>query len=269
MLLYSFLDSSMRVYHNFDEHFVPFGMHTHITAELYCLLQGEGVYRIEGSHYQMHPGDILLMRPGEAHHMQANPNIPYERMYINFDPKLLEALDPDGKLMKPFYDRKAGLFNHFPANPAYTPYLKGLLDPNGSRATALANLILLLQKLCETFEQTRHTTPQPQSAEYRIIRYINHNLEKDLSVQTLCNIFYISRSQLNRRFMDATNTPVGRYIMIKRMLLARRLLMEGQKATEIFTQCGYSDYSAFYRAYKNYYGYSPNRQIPEEAFAEL
>ena len=98
----------------------------------------------------------------------------------------------------------------------------------------------------------------------RIIRYINHNLEKDLSVQALCDQFYVSRSQLNRRFMDATNVPVGRYVTVKRMLLARQLLTQGKKATEVFSQCGYKDYSAFYRAYKSYYGSSPNQGISEE-----
>lgn len=268
MLMYRFRDVSINVYHAFDEHFAPFGMHTHMTAEVYCLLQGRGVYRIEGNHYEMNPGDILLIRPGESHHMQADPNIPYERMYINFEPQLLDTIDPEKKLLKPFYDRKAGTLNHFPADSAYTPYLKGLLDPNGSRATVLANLILLMQKLADTFEQSRHIAFQPQSTEYRIIRYINHNLEKDLSVQTLCDLFYVSRSQLKRRILEATNIPVGRYVMTKRMLLARQLLIQGQKATEIYTQCGYKDYSAFYRAYKSFFGCSPNQQIPEEAFPE-
>ena len=144
----------------------------------------------------------------------------------------------------------------------------GLLDPDGNRATVLANLILLMQKLGNVFEQRKHDTLQTQSTEHQIIQYINHNLEKDLSVQMLCNLFYISCSQLKRRFLKATNVPVGRYVMIKRMLLAQHLLIQGQKATEIFTQCGYNDYSAFYRAYKNYFGYSPNQQIPEEPFPE-
>lgn len=268
MLLYSFCDTSMDVYHTFDEHFTPFSMHTHMTAEVYCLLQGRGIYRIEGNQYELNPGDILLMRPGEAHHMQADPNVPYERMYINFDPQLLDAIDPEKKLLKPFYDRKSGVLNHFPADPAYTPYLKGLLDPNGSRATVLANLILLLQKLGDRFEQNRHITFQPQSIEYRILQYINHNLEKDLSAQTLCNLFYVSRSQLKRRILEATNAPIGHYVMVKRMLLAQELLNQKQKATEIFPQCGYKDYSAFYRAYKSYFGYSPNQQIPKERLSK-
>ena len=268
MLLFRFRDTSINVHHTFDEHFAPFGMHTHMTAELYCMLQGKGVYRIEGNHYELSPGDILLMRPGEAHHMQADPNVPYERMYVDFDPRILEALDPDNKLLRPFYDRKAGTLNHFLADPAYMPYLKGMLDPNGNRATVVANLILLLQKLGDTFEQNRHMALQPQSLEYKVIRYINHNLEKDLSVQALCDVFFISRSQLNRRFMDATNVSVGRYVIVKRMLLAHQLLAQGQKATEIFSQCGYKDYSAFYRAYKSYYGYSPNHMLPDEQISE-
>lgn len=268
MLLYNFRDASISVYHAFDEHFTSLEMHTHMTAEVYCLLQGRVLYRIEGNHYEMNPGDILLIRPDEAHHMQSHLDAPYERICINFDMQLFDTIDPEKKLLRPFFDRNAGTLNYFPADSAYTPYLKGLMDPNGNRATALANLILLMQKLGDAFEQIRHIALEPQSIEYRIIQYINHNLEKDLSLQMLCNHFYISCSQLKRLLGDATAIPVGRYIMIKRMLLARRLIIQGQKATKIYTKCGYKDYSAFYRAYKSYFGCSPTQQIPKEPFSE-
>jgi methylphosphotriester-DNA--protein-cysteine methyltransferase len=37
----------------------------------------------------------------------------------------------------------------------------------------------------------------------------------------------------------------------------RELLRQGKKPTEVFSSCGYQDYSTFYRAYLQFFGYSP------------
>ena len=47
---------------------------------------------------------------------------------------------------------------------------------------------------------------------------------------------------------------------------ARIATVLGAKPTEIYTKCGFSDYSAFYRAYKNQFGYPPSENVtPERA----
>ncbi len=122
----------------------------------------------------------------------------------------------------------------------------------------LAELILLLQQIGSLFEQD--TNALPDTVEYQMIRYINKNLEQPLSIQELCDRFYLSRAQLCRRFQKATGTSVGRYVTAKRMLLAREQILEGKKPTELYTACGYRDYSTFYRAYCQTFGHSPREE---------
>jgi AraC-like DNA-binding protein len=50
---------------------------------------------------------------------------------------------------------------------------------------------------------------------------------------------------------------VYRYIMIKRLLMARQLLAAGEPAGQVCANCGFSDYTSFYRAFKTEYGISP------------
>ena len=38
---------------------------------------------------------------------------------------------------------------------------------------------------------------------------------------------------------------------------ARQLILSGAAPTKVFAQCGFSDYSAFYRAYRKEFGISP------------
>ena len=60
-------------------------MHTHETAELYYFIAGKTVFHIEGTEYVPERGDILFIRPAEAHYTAVDNNYPYERAVINFD----------------------------------------------------------------------------------------------------------------------------------------------------------------------------------------
>ena len=258
MILFEHKEPLFSIIHAKDDTIPSYPMHTHSWAELFCILKGSTLYYIEGNTYSLSDGDILLIRPAEAHHVVAKP-VPYERLYINFDIRLFDKLDPENRLMTPFFDRRAGSRNHYSADPACTQLLLAMTDPDGSRVTMLANLVLVLQKLCRRFGQMSATEKLPDSVEYRMLHYINQNLHRELSVQMLCDKFFLSRAQLCRRFHAVSGTSVGRYITAKRMLLARELLRQGQKPTDIFSTCGYRDYTTFYRAYTSYFGHSPRQ----------
>ena len=236
-----------------------FFMHTHTYAELYCFLGGKATFHVEGTAYPLQPGDILLMRPAESHYVQLDPGVPYERIIMNFDPGILTVLDPENRLGQLFFGHKAGKQNHYrPTDDRCLQYLQRMVTPaTEQRLTILGNLILLLLQLAQQAPETRSPGDDPDTLEYRLIRYINKNLDADLSLQALCDRFFISRTQLCQRFRQATGASVGNYISVKRLILARQLLLQDQKPTEIFSLCGYKDYSSFYRAYTAYFGHSP------------
>lgn len=249
--------------------FTSFKMHTHTTAELFYFVAGRAVYHIEGSSYELQPGDILLMRPSEAHYIEQDASLPYERICLNFEPEILEALDPENTLLRPYYDREAGKRNHYRTAGTDSEICRGYLESilkAEDRLKAIANLILLLQHLGVIFAKSSQPGAQPDTLEYRIVSYINRNLDKELSVQELCDRFFISKAQLCRRFKKITGTSVGKYITAKRLIAAQNLLRQGKKPTEVYGACGYQDYSTFYRAYVQYFGYSPkDQQWQEEA----
>lgn len=258
-LLFYFKEPMITVTHTRDEEPGLFQMHTHTFAELYCFLSGKGTYHVEGSHYPLRPGDIMLMRPGEAHFIEVDPSVPYERICIIFNINLFAHLDPESKLLAPYFERAAGIYNHYPASSTASQLLKNLLREGGTLATITANLILLLQHLCVEFGQKPQLEKAKSSVEYQIIGHINRHLDEDLSINELCERYFLSRAQLCRRFKKATGTSIGKYITAKRLIQARQLILQGQKPTDVYTACGYGDYATFYRAYKSYFGHSPKR----------
>lgn len=239
-------------------------IHTHTSAELFCFVSGKAVYHVEGSEYPLTPGDILLMRPTEAHFIETDEGYDYDRIVVNFDPGILHSIDPENTLTRPLFDRKAGKRNHYPSadfdSDRYLQYLQNMLSADADRLTALANLILLLKEICVVFDRASHRPAQPDTVEYQIIRYINMNLDKELTLKELSEKFFLSRAQLCMRFKAVTGISVAKYISRKRLILARQRILQGQKPTDIFPECGYHDYSTFYRAYIRFFGHSPKQE---------
>jgi AraC-like DNA-binding protein len=267
MRLFCFNEQDIHLSHARDE--TPskskFNMHTHAHTELYCFVSGAAEFYVEGTTYSLEPGDILLMRPGEAHYVLVDERTPYERFSIHFDAGIFNYLDPEHVLTQAFFQRKAGLHNRYRMGSSGIDAMKRM-TAQSNRLHILGNMILLLQTISEAFSAQQEQPSAQDSLETRVIRYINRNLEKDLSLQKLCDRFYVSRTQLCRMFRQATGTSIGRYVTGKRLLQARELLLQGIKPTEVYAICGYGDYSTFFRAYSRLFGHSP-RQEQEGSYA--
>ena len=60
-----------------------------------------------------------------------------------------------------------------------------------------------------------------------------------------------------RLFKAQTGETVHAYIRQKRLLYAARLIREGEPANRAASEAGFTDYSAFYRAFRQSFGVSP------------
>lgn len=239
-----------------------FRMHSHEFCELYCFLSGGGVFRIEGNEYPLEPWDILVMRPNEAHYIEPDEFQPYERLSVHFRKSMLDRIDPDGALTTAFFDRAPGQRNLFRREDfqdgGYRMFIEMLTQPAPNRrAQILSGLVPLLNDLSGAMARRGGGHVQADTQMSRIVRYINRNLSEQLTLDMLCEQFFISKPQLCRAFKRATGATVGEYIAVKRMLSARELLRSGVPPTKVCGDVGCGDYSTFYRAYRKYFGVNP------------
>ncbi|MBQ2287027.1 MAG: AraC family transcriptional regulator [Clostridia bacterium] len=261
---YEYKDSNLFAHYTCTERPNPesFYMHTHENYELYCFFDGVGTYKIEGNDYPLKPGDILIMRPAEAHYIQLKPNHPYKRFAIHFNPSLFGEVDKFGELTVPFTDRSAGKKNLYRSsdfrNLSYRTYVQSFTEiSNNRRLQLVTNLLPLLNEIAYAFE-TKKDDETDTSLDFKIVSYINSHLTENLSLDSVCSEFHISKPQLCRIFKSATGSTVWDYVTVKRLVYARELLKSGVSATSACTGCGFNDYSVFYRAYKRKYGVSPS-----------
>ncbi|MCP4311925.1 MAG: helix-turn-helix domain-containing protein [Bacteroidetes bacterium] len=88
--------------------------------------------------------------------------------------------------------------------------------------------------------------------------YIEKNFEEKLNVESLANLFSISRRNFVRRFKKATtNTPLE-YIQRVKIEAAKKSLESSTKnVNEVMWQVGYNDTKAFRNVFRKYTGLSP------------
>lgn len=259
-------DEYLFVHHTLDKHPLPgnFPMHAHEHMEIFYFLSGCGTYLIEGTQYDLCAGDVLIMRRAEAHKLLIRSDEPYDRIAIHFSPQLLASLDPEGVLLRPFLNRPLGGMNRVTMavgrHAAHLLQLDSLQDsPYQTKLRIVSCLLPLLCELSDSFSANTADVAGAgeQSLAVRLTAYINDHLYENISLESLCQIFFLSRSQINRIFTNATGTSIWRYVTIKRLLAARAMIRDHEPAGEVCNRCGFNDYSAFYRAYKAHFGCSP------------
>lgn len=91
------------------------------------------------------------------------------------------------------------------------------------------------------------------------LSYINENLTRELNIDDMAAMCYISRYHFMRLFKAQTGCTVHNYIRQKRLVLAARLIREGMSASAAAAECGFSDYSAFHRAFTKTFCISPGK----------
>jgi mannose-6-phosphate isomerase-like protein (cupin superfamily) len=61
----------------------PEGHHVHTVPELFCILQGSGLVEIDGVTTPFEAGDILLVEPGEDHHLISGGEVPLVSVWMH------------------------------------------------------------------------------------------------------------------------------------------------------------------------------------------
>ncbi len=252
----------------------PFYMHIHDQCEILYFIRGAASCTVETGTHPMIPDTLVLMRPMESHCINILASEPYERYTLNFSDDILNAVDPEHKLLTPFYERPLGELNVYRASEFSIPPVKllaAMQNPGtekGDRLAIMTYFYSLLGEINKAFSVKKHTPPHSLPAKSLAVEaadYINAHLFEDLSVQTVASVLFVSVSQLNRQFKKATGFSPWDYIIGKRLAAARSLIRNGIPATHAFAQCGFNDYSSFYRMYIKRFGISPKADQDETA----
>ena len=92
---------------------------------------------------------------------------------------------------------------------------------------------------------------------FRILDYIDNNLDKDLSSNALCEVFSVSRSSLYKLLSPYLISGIAEHILNRRIDRAKHLLKHTKESIEtIAAMTGFLDVSYFKRVFKTRVGLS-------------
>ncbi len=230
--------------------------HCHDNWEIYIYLDGDVTYYVEDKVYDMVLGDIIVIPPGKMHQSVVNysDGKKYERIVLNLAPGYIDKLtEMDEELNRQYkkYRHEYNFLLNYSGNEFI--FIKNLaleILQNNQDCYKLTMLNSFIYSLGNKFDKSAKL---PVSYEDNlissVIQYINSHYTEQLSLDNICDEFFVSKFYLNRRFKEYTKLTIYDYILSKRIALARRLIRSGMTANETAEKCGFGDYSTFYRAF--------------------
>ena len=246
-------------------------VHHHDFYEVYYLLGGHVEYWVDGRIIRMEPGDLLLINPLELHRPIVDAQSPvYERIVLWINQDYLEGLRSGDIGLSSCFDTSRPDHTHLirptaTERTALTARLGELVREFYSRdfGGALAAQGLFLQFMVQLNRMATHTQSRQIETQslsplvQNVLAYIADHIQEDLSLEGIADQMFVSKYHLSHAFSREVGVSVYRYVMLRRLMMARQLLQAGDAAGHVCRNCGFSDYTSFYRAFKSEYGVSP------------
>ena len=272
------LDADFEIYRYRDSYLSEVELHHHDFYEVYFFLSGSVTYTIESRQYQLKPGDVLLISPMELHQPMIQPGKePYERVVLWVNRGYLQQLSSPESNLADCFDldspRHANLLRLDAVSVRRLQDMAdALIDEGANRHFGwdLNSRALLIRIFVEL---NRQMLAAPSGFEVpdesggiisEVLRYINENFNNEISLDSLSDHFFVSKYHLSREFKRLVGTSVYRYIIQKRLIMAKQKMIAGLSPTDVYCNCGFGDYANFYRAFRAEYGISP-KEFCEEA----
>lgn len=247
-------------------------IHSHRLWELYCFLSGSACQCVENRNFPLLPHSLLLIKPGKRHQMFVDRKLPYERLVVHFDTSLFGETPPASLTCAFATEDDVAVYrslegeNHRLSRLLIEQLCTPAFFETAPDETVTAALRLLLREIatesaedCPPPTPISPPTPLPSDTDLvgRMLTYIDLHLTELSGLEIFESEFFFSRSYLNRIFRQTTGSSLWNYVVCKRLQAANSLLKEGKSATAVAGECGFRDYSSFYRQYRKYFGTSP------------
>lgn len=237
-----------------------FVMHTHDTYELIYFEKGQATYVIENRKYKLKKNDLIFIRPMKYHYVEVKPNSEYSRINIAFSSSfvgknLCETIPPQIEVINcPPQSIVANIINRMEY------YSKNLDETSFSDilSALLKEMLYCIQMISK--EESVKIPSQVSNILTEAIDYINENLFTIKEIKEVSSKFFISEQYFYHLFRTQLKISPKKYLNIKRLMHAQKMIQQGYKPIEVYSKCGFESYVGFYKQYIKTFGYSPSHE---------
>lgn len=235
-------------------------LESHPFYEIYFLTEGTRDYFFSNTFCTVTAPTIIITPPLTSHLTKGGP---YKRINIYACSDIFENINIDSLTKK-----QSPCFLKLDKDKA-EELSKLLMVPCSLNATeenafeykkAFCLTTILFLKKYATLIEDKELPKVDNNAILDVVKYINNNFNDNISIQTLCDMFFFSRSTLCRKFKAVTNCSINEYILFIRLNHAKDSLSKTNKSiSKIAEECGYSSINSFYFLFLKKEGVTPSQ----------
>lgn len=226
------------------------------TVLLQYTLSGQGALRFDDLHFDIHPGQMMLVVIPHNHRYWLPSNQTWEHVYITCAGS--ETIRLASEIIKqhgPVFalDPKGPCISHF------SQLIRMCLDQQLSSARQASQLLYGIFMDLLSVKEHLHISPDAHAIQ-QSIEYGRIHLHTEIGVQELANVAQMSRHHFSRVFKQHLGISPALWINQQRIQLACTLLLEGTHSMQQITDlCGFSDVNYFGKVFKRIQGMSPGQ----------
>lgn len=245
-------------------------LHSHTFYEVLHCCSNSGIeYMVGTKRYCLRRGDIVFVPPGIGHRPLLKKNLPepYRREVLWMSTDFVDRLShnaPEMQIRPKDWQgiiRTEGNRLELLANYFHAGVREAEQKAVGWQAAVYANTIQLMVQLSRTLQRSGggHRFAEKPELLDEVMAYIEQNLSNRITLTDTAKRFWVSESTIGLTFKQKMGVSFYHCVTQRRLIAAKSLILTGMPLEEVSINVGFSDYSSFYRAFKQEYGISPRQ----------
>lgn len=245
-------------------------LHSHTFYELlYCRSSSGVEYLVGSERYKLQKGDLVFISPGVSHCpiLPAHMTEPYIRDVLWISEEFMQTVTDNYMDANPEQPAAATLLRTAGTRWEYIGSLfrSGVTEAQTRQtdweAAVIANTLMILTHVRRANRDAYSKTLKAEKPELldQVLAYIEQHLSEKITLADVARHFFISESTITQTFRKKMGISFYRCVTQWRLIAAKVLIEKGIPMEAVAEQVGFSDYSSFFRAFKQEYGISPRQ----------
>lgn len=248
---YELQPSDLNIIYNKRE--LNFRPHIHKYVEILYVFKGGQHLEINDASYVLEEGDAAIIFPDHLHSFSRPAQREAEVVFLICTPEIFGSLFPslnECTADNPVVTKKS--------IPEQTVYAFKHLDKANSFAENLGWALIIMSTLLEHIEVRQTHRIPVEDITPKLIKFIDENFTRPLSLDTLADEFHVSRYYISHIFSSKINMNFRSYIGTLRAEYAASLIRTtSDNMTAISDKAGFESQRTFNRVFKAIYNMSP------------
>ena len=221
------------------------------------IVSGQGTVTVNGKTFEAKAGDTYFLPQGADHYYASDKKQPWEKVWINlsggYPLQLAKLWGIEG-------------VSHFPGLDTSDLFSKlHYYAEHPEQANAASKCTALVTELFYRMSESHFAPAQKKlTAVEKMLRYIEQHETEAVRLEQLAAVCEKSPSQAERLFHKEMGMPIYRYVLGRKIELARQLLSEtGMSVRDVASYLSFEDEFYFSGLFRRKTGFSPTQYRKE------